>query len=108
MNVRPKFRPPLDPDFIPPALWNRRYRAAVRDAGGEPLAIALERSDGPYLFGALTLADLTFVPVIRRLRAHHFPLVRYPRASLWATELMSRPSVQEWMVAAEALPPVGL
>jgi predicted NBD/HSP70 family sugar kinase len=46
MNPRPKFRPPLDPDFIPPALWNRRYRAAVRDAGGEPLAIALERSDG--------------------------------------------------------------
>jgi predicted NBD/HSP70 family sugar kinase len=47
MNVSPKFRPPLDPDFIPPALWNRAYHAAVREAGGgEPLAIALERSDG--------------------------------------------------------------
>src|SRR5215469_11898704 len=47
MNVCPKFRPPLDPDFVSPALWNRAYRAAVRDAGGgDPLAIALERSDG--------------------------------------------------------------
>ena len=47
MHVAPKFRPPLDSDFVPPALWNRAYRAAVRDSGGRsPLAIALERSDG--------------------------------------------------------------
>lgn len=47
MHVVPKFRPPLDPEFVPPALWNRAYRAAVRDSGGgSPLAIALERSDG--------------------------------------------------------------
>ena len=47
MTVAPKFRPPLDPDFVPPALWNRAYRAAVGESGGgRPLAIALERSDG--------------------------------------------------------------
>ncbi len=39
-------RPPLDPDFVPAALWNRAYRAAVNQAGGAPLAIALERGRG--------------------------------------------------------------
>jgi glutathione S-transferase len=82
---------------------------AVRDAAraAEAWERTLQRSDGPYLFGQLTLADLTFVPVIRRLRAHHFPLAHYPRTFLWANELMSRPSVQDWMREAEALPPVG-
>lgn len=47
MKLEPKFHPPLDPEFVSPALWNRAYRAAVRDSGGgHPLAVALERSDG--------------------------------------------------------------
>jgi len=47
MRFEAKFHPPLDPEFISPALWNRAYPAAVREAGGgQPLAIALERSDG--------------------------------------------------------------
>ncbi len=47
MRFEAKFHPPLDPEFVSPALWNRAYRAAVREAdGGQPLAIALERSDG--------------------------------------------------------------
>src|SRR5579872_7056645 len=47
LSIHPRFRPPLDPDFVPASLWNRAYRAAVRAAGGgEPLAVALERSDG--------------------------------------------------------------
>jgi predicted NBD/HSP70 family sugar kinase len=42
-----KFRPVLDSDFIPASLWNRLYRARVRESGGgRNLAIALERSDG--------------------------------------------------------------
>jgi len=40
--VHPKFRPPLDPDFIPAVLWNREYRKNAK----EPLAIALERAEG--------------------------------------------------------------
>jgi glutathione S-transferase len=81
--------------------------AALRDAAraAEAWERELTRSDGPYLFGALSLADLTFVPVLRRLRAHGFPLNKYPRAAVWATELMERPHVREWMTAAEALPP---
>jgi predicted NBD/HSP70 family sugar kinase len=47
MNISPRFRPVLDPSFMPASLWNRAFAAAVRDAGGgEPFALALERSDG--------------------------------------------------------------
>src|SRR6266516_321329 len=45
--ARPTVVPPLDPEFRPVALGNRRYRQAV--AAGQskvPLAIALERNDG--------------------------------------------------------------
>ena len=41
-----KFRPDLDPEFVPASLWNRAYRARVNESGGGKLAIALERSDG--------------------------------------------------------------
>jgi len=44
--VAPRFQPPLDPEFVPAALWNRAYRACVSEAGGAPLAMALERGDG--------------------------------------------------------------
>jgi predicted NBD/HSP70 family sugar kinase len=47
MNISPRLRPVLDPDFVPASLWNRAFASAVREAGGgEPLALALERSDG--------------------------------------------------------------
>ncbi|MGB7722513.1 MAG: hypothetical protein WBL65_21615, partial [Bryobacteraceae bacterium] len=42
-----KFRPALDSEFLPASLWNRVYRARVKESGGgRNLAIALERSDG--------------------------------------------------------------
>jgi predicted NBD/HSP70 family sugar kinase len=43
ISVTPRFRPVLDPAFVPAALWNRAYRALP---GGRPIEIALERSDG--------------------------------------------------------------
>lgn len=47
MNIAPQFRPVLDPEFVPASLWNRAFADAVRaSGGGEPLALALERSDG--------------------------------------------------------------
>src|SRR5580658_828683 len=58
IEVSPKFRPILDPEFVSAALWNRTYRALVKDnAGGRPLALALERSDGSVsVFRTATLA----------------------------------------------------
>ena len=45
--ARPTVVPPLDPEFRPAALGNRRYRQAVAAAKIKvPLAIALERNDG--------------------------------------------------------------
>jgi predicted NBD/HSP70 family sugar kinase len=46
ISVSPKFRPVLDPGFVPASLWNRAYRAAAAESGGQPLAFALERGDG--------------------------------------------------------------
>src|SRR5947209_2967602 len=46
MNITPRFRPVLDPGFVPASLWNRAYSRAVQESGGgEPFALALERSD---------------------------------------------------------------
>jgi glutathione S-transferase len=69
---------------------------------------ALARSDGPCLAGALSLADLAFVPTIVRLLAHAPELAPWPRTAQWANELMARESVREWMDEARALPPVRL
>ena len=59
MNIAPQFRPVLDPEFVPASLWNRAFSAAVRESGaGEPLALALERSDGSVsVFRTRTLPD---------------------------------------------------
>ncbi len=46
ISVSPKYRPVLDPEFLPASLWNRAYRALAQIGGADPLAIALERSDG--------------------------------------------------------------
>jgi predicted NBD/HSP70 family sugar kinase len=46
LPIQPRFRPVLDPDFLPASLWNRAYHAAAKAAGEQPLVIALERSDG--------------------------------------------------------------
>ena len=47
MKIVPRFPPVLDAQFVPASLWNRGFATAVReDGGGEPLALALERSDG--------------------------------------------------------------
>ncbi len=42
MNIAPKYRPVLDPEFVPACLWNRAFLKSAH----KPFAIALERSDG--------------------------------------------------------------
>ncbi len=47
MTVCPTMRPPLDPEFMPAALWHRAYAALVaQDAGARPFALVLVRTDG--------------------------------------------------------------
>lgn len=63
---------------------------------------------GPWLAGELSLADLAFVPVVRRLQAHAVDTSAHPRVADWMHRLMARPAVVEWMAEAQALPPVWL
>ena len=47
LEVQPRHRPVLDPDFLPAVLWNRAYQARVRATRGSvELGIALVRQDG--------------------------------------------------------------
>jgi predicted NBD/HSP70 family sugar kinase len=46
ISISPRFRPVLDPEFLPASLWHRAYRTVAQTVGSHPLAIALERSDG--------------------------------------------------------------
>src|SRR5271170_531908 len=47
LPTSPKFHPVLNPEFLPPVLWNRAYHAKIRESGSaENLAIALERGAG--------------------------------------------------------------
>jgi predicted NBD/HSP70 family sugar kinase len=57
ISISPQFLPPLDPGFVPACLWNRAYRARVRESGcGRKLIIALERGDGSVsVFGTAVL-----------------------------------------------------
>ncbi len=68
---------------------------------------ALRESGGPFLFGMLSYADLTFVPVLRRFEAFGVDANAGAAVRRWAGRLMDRPAVREWMDEALALPPVG-
>ena len=46
ITVTPSITAELDPGFCPAVLWNREYRKLVRELGGRPLLIALERPNG--------------------------------------------------------------
>lgn len=69
LSIAPAFRPALDPEFLPAALWNRGYAELVKkDPGARALALALARKDGT-----------TFRHEVRVLAANH------PQAALTLT-----------------------
>jgi len=68
----------------------------------------LQRSAGPFLLGALSLADLAFVPTVLRLTAHMKSLEQWPSTGAWVERLLARPAVREWMDVARSLPVVLL
>lgn len=68
----------------------------------------LKSSGGPFLTGALSLADLAFVPTILRLTAHFHDLEDWPLTKAWIAKVLSRDSVLEWLSEAVSLPPVLL
>ena len=46
IEVNPAIVAPLDPEFLPAALFTRKYREIVSAGGGVPLRLALEGGDG--------------------------------------------------------------
>jgi glutathione S-transferase len=70
------------------------------------LEACLARSGGPYLFGALSLADLALVPTVARLTSHEPDFSHWPLTLAWTTALLSRPHVAWWMDEARMQPHV--
>jgi predicted RNase H-like nuclease len=47
IEIAPKVRPELDPDFTPAVLWNREFLKQVAASGkAQKVVVALERSNG--------------------------------------------------------------
>ena len=58
----------------------------------------LEKSGGPFLFGAFTAADAMFAPVATRIRTYALPVS--DRASGYVEAVYSLPAFQEWLALA--------
>jgi len=69
---------------------------------------SLQHSGGPFLAGALSLADLAFVPTLIRILSHGPTSTEWPMTRAWHQQLLSRDTVREWMQEAMSLPPVLL
>jgi glutathione S-transferase len=81
--------------------FNEKHQSArVYDAWEQQL----EQSRGPYLFANLSLADLALVPSVMRLTSHTKDLSHWPAVQRWTHELLSRPTVREWLAVANAQP----
>ncbi|WP_310618995.1 glutathione S-transferase family protein [Flexibacterium corallicola] len=64
----------------------------------------LEKSGGPYLFGAASLADHSLTPAAIRLLRHTPDLSRWPLSKSWMETICADPLVDEWMRKADQLP----
>ena len=82
-------------------VWTRaqadidRIRAIWRDC--------LEKSGGPFLFGAKrTMADAMYAPVVTRFATYDVKLE--PKLKAYADTIMAMPEMKEWIAAAKEEP----
>lgn len=54
--------------------------------------------DGPFLFGAFSIADAMFAPVVTRLRTYHLPVGAVSQA--YCDAIMALPAMKEWVAEA--------
>jgi glutathione S-transferase len=59
----------------------------------------LDRYGGPYLFGALTMADAMYAPVATRFRTYDVKLDS--QCAAYAESILALPEMREWIAAAE-------
>jgi glutathione S-transferase len=62
----------------------------------------LARYNGPYLFGALTMADAMYAPVCTRFRTYDVKLD--PQSTAYCERILGLPVMREWIMAAQAEP----
>lgn len=88
-----------------PAIGQRvlAEQAAVRDDLARLVSAwedALAASGGPFLFGAFSMADAYFAPVVSRIRTYSLPLP--PEAAAWAERVWASDGVSAWVADALA------
>jgi glutathione S-transferase len=66
----------------------------------------LARHGGPYLFGAVSLADFMHAPTVVRLARHGADTTAFPLTRAWMRVLLAHPLVAEWLADADGLPPI--
>jgi len=79
IQVSPAIVAPLDPQFLPAALFTRRYRELVQSLGSVPLNLALERSDG----SVSRFDTLVVPPSVGHLETTLFHIERIVKFLLW-------------------------
>lgn len=79
VEIEPAIVPPLDREFVPAALFSRKYREQVAVSGGTPLAVALERADG----SVSTFSTSALLPDKGRLAATLLYVERIIKFLLW-------------------------
>ncbi len=59
LQITPRFRPRLDPDFLPASLWNRSYRGMTEGhRASRPVSFTIRRPDGEaWTFSTRLLPD---------------------------------------------------
>jgi glutathione S-transferase len=64
----------------------------------------LSKSEGPFLFGRVSLADFALTPTVIRLSRHNPPMNDFPMTMRWMNEVLNHPLVGEWLNEADRLP----
>lgn len=60
---------------------------------------ALEKSGGPFLFGAFSIADAMYAPVCGRFQTYGVPLSG--RLQMYCDRILALPAMKEWYAGAE-------
>ncbi len=92
--------------------WNDKGAAAQRrdDVAADIARIqsiwsdCLDRSGGPLLFGAFSIADAFYAPVVTRF--HTYGVTLAPMLSAYADAVLALPAMRLWVEAARAEPEV--
>jgi glutathione S-transferase len=90
--------------FAPAGRASREAPAVAADiarivAIWEAVAVALQRPD-PFLFGAFSIADAMYAPVVWRFLTYGVGVP--PASQAWLQSMLTLPAMREWQAGALA------